>query len=230
MNDMHGMLDGDRPREALTPEEVRELAAHQAAIAGALDALPRAVPAGLEAAVMARVRAAAATRTAAGPAGDVVPHAAGRTRALASATLSWLWAPRAISLAFRPAYALGVLALVAGALLGPLRARIGGGGGGAAAGVVATRVFVHFRLDAPGAQSVSLAGDFTNWQPKLELHEAAPGVWSIAVPLTPGVHDYAFVVDGTTWRPDPQAPTVADGFGGVNSRVAVLPPVLGRQS
>ena len=41
-----------------------------------------------------------------------------------------------------------------------------------------------------------LAGDFTDWEPADALHEQAPGVWSVVVPLPPGVHDYAFVVDG----------------------------------
>ncbi len=224
MHDIHRILDGEKPRDALGAAEVRELAAHQAAIAGALDALPREVPAGLEGAVMARVRAAAAAQAqpAAEPAGR---SARRRLRSALAEALEWLWAPRAVALTLRPAYALGALALAAVALLGPVRPW-----SPPPRAEVATRVFVHFRLDAPGAHAVTLAGDFTNWQPRYELHEAAPGVWSVAVPLAPGVHDYAFVVDGRTWRPDPLAPAVADGFGGTNSRVAVLAPVTGRQS
>ncbi len=52
-------------------------------------------------------------------------------------------------------------------------------------------------------------------------------MWSVTVPLEPGVHDYAFVVDGEQWRPDPLAPSVDDGFGGTNSRLALLPPDRG---
>ena len=47
---------------------------------------------------------------------------------------------------------------------------------------------------------------------------------TITVPLTQGVHDYAFVVDGQQWVPDPYAPQINDGFGGTNSRLALLPP------
>jgi hypothetical protein len=44
------------------------------------------------------------------------------------------------------------------------------------------------------------------------------------VPLRPGVHDYAFVVDGERWVADPNAPQVDDSFGGTNSRIS-LPPI-----
>ena len=56
----------------------------------------------------------------------------------------------------------------------------------------------------------------------------APGVWTITVPLTQGVHDYAFVVDGRQWIPDPYAPRVDDGFGGTNSRLTLLLPETSR--
>jgi hypothetical protein len=38
------------------------------------------------------------------------------------------------------------------------------------------------------------------------------------------VYDYGFLVNGQTWVPDPFAPTVRDGFGGVNSRLALVAP------
>ena len=38
------------------------------------------------------------------------------------------------------------------------------------------------------------------------------------------VHDYAFVVDGREWVPDPYAPGIGDGFGGINSRLTLLSP------
>jgi len=81
---------------------------------------------------------------------------------------------------------------------------------------------VQFRFTAPAAHMVSLAGDFSNWSPSYTLTRSEPGVWTIVVPLKPGVHDYSFVVDGDKWTPDPSAPPTADGFGGVNSRIAVL--------
>jgi 1,4-alpha-glucan branching enzyme len=85
------------------------------------------------------------------------------------------------------------------------------------------RLFVQFRLQAE-ASNVRLAGSFTNWEPAYELHQMAPGVWTITVPLSQGVHDYAFVVDGQQWMPDPYAPRINDGFGGTNSRLTLLLP------
>jgi hypothetical protein len=86
---------------------------------------------------------------------------------------------------------------------------------------------VEFGFVAPHASSVALVGDFNNWDPKATpLHaSAAGGVWSVEVPIHPGRHLYAFVVDGTVWRPDPGAPP-ADGedFGEPNSALTVADP------
>ena len=68
----------------------------------------------------------------------------------------------------------------------------------------------QFVLVAPRAASVALVGDFNDWDPgRTPLHPAATGVWSVNVPLQPGQHQYAFVVDGKDWRPDPAAPAEA---------------------
>lgn len=80
---------------------------------------------------------------------------------------------------------------------------------------------MQFRLEADATQ-VQLAGSFTNWALSYELHQIAHGVWTVTVPLTPGVHDYAFVLDGQRWVADPYAPHVDDGFGGMNSRLTLL--------
>jgi 1,4-alpha-glucan branching enzyme len=87
----------------------------------------------------------------------------------------------------------------------------------------ASKLFVQFRLQAQAAD-VRLAGSFTNWEPTYRLHQIAPGMWTITVPLSQGVHDYAFVVDGQQWIADPYAPQIRDGFGGANNRMTVLLP------
>ena len=138
-----------------------------------------------------------------------------------------LWAPRQMHLQWRPAYALlGVSALVLLALFVPSvgRTPILPQQAASTSDTVDQRVFVQFRLDAPNAMDVRLAGSFTNWQPRYQLHEASPGVWTITVPLSAGVHDYVFVVNGQRWIPDPYAQHVDDGFGGVNSRIALVAP------
>lgn len=134
--------------------------------------------------------------------------------------LVFLWTPREV--AIRPVLAVaGVMAVVLLAAAG-YRSRATEAVP-VAAGQPAPAVFVQFRLEAM-ASRVQLAGSFTNWEPRYELMEAVPGIWSITVPLTQGVHDYAFVVDGQRWVADPYAPQIGDGFGGINNRLSVLTP------
>ena len=86
---------------------------------------------------------------------------------------------------------------------------------------------VQFGFVAPHASSVELVGDFNNWDPKATPLRAAStgGVWSVEVPIQPGRHLYAFVVDGTVWRPDPAAPqATGEDFGEPNSALTVADP------
>jgi hypothetical protein len=136
-----------------------------------------------------------------------------------------LWTKRPVSVQFRPVYALGTAVLVLAAMLllgGPPQSGVD-----SQAFTVETaepRLLVQFQFRAPGASSVQLAGSFSDWQPRYELVQTSPGSWTVTLPLPPGVHDYAFVVDGQQWLPDPFAPSVKDGFGGINSRLSLLPP------
>jgi predicted carbohydrate-binding protein with CBM48 len=86
---------------------------------------------------------------------------------------------------------------------------------------------VQFGFVAPHASSVALVGDFNDWDPKATPLRAAStgGVWSVEVPIQPGRHLYAFVVDGTVWRPDPAAPkATGEDFGEPNSALTVADP------
>jgi len=83
---------------------------------------------------------------------------------------------------------------------------------------------VKFVLVAPQAARVSLVGDFNRWDPAATPMQRTPtgGTWSVVVPLSAGRHEYAFVVDGKQWLPDPAAPLApVDGFGTPNSVVLV---------
>lgn len=197
------VLDHELPRDALSSEEAQCLAATEKLFADVLRSLPT-LAADLTPAVMHRIDEAEQAH--------LVSHTPPRFGKLRGA-LSWLWSPRPISWQWRPAYAFAVVALLA--VMPALRS----------GDVIADKqVLVQFRLDAPNARAVRLAGDFSSWQPTYSLTRSGPGVWTVVVPLEPGVHDYAFVVDGEQWTPDPMAPAVADGFGGLNSRLAVLSP------
>jgi hypothetical protein len=77
-----------------------------------------------------------------------------------------------------------------------------------------------------GATSVSLVGDFNQWNA-----EAAPmqriensNAWTITLPLSAGRHLYSFYAvgaDGEKFLVDPHAPVSDDGLGNVNSVVLV---------
>jgi hypothetical protein len=83
---------------------------------------------------------------------------------------------------------------------------------------------VKFVLVAPQAARVSLVGDFNRWDPAATPMERTPTgeTWSVVIPLSAGRHEYAFVVDGKQWIPDPSAPLApVDGLGAPNSVVLV---------
>jgi hypothetical protein len=132
-----------------------------------------------------------------------------------------LWAARNVSLTVRPVYGIaGVAALVLFNAFAPSGPPL------LAPAAIAPepQLFVQFRLEAPDASDVRIAGSFTGWEARHQLHQAGPGLWTITLPLTRGVHDYAFLVNGTEWVADPFAQRVNDGFGGINSRIALLAP------
>jgi hypothetical protein len=82
-------------------------------------------------------------------------------------------------------------------------------------------VFVDAR-----ASTVELVGDFNAWtrgSTTLKL-SGAPGVWAVSVPLTPGRHEYAFIVNGTRWVADPLAVKTSDDFGTESSFIRVASP------
>lgn len=211
---IHSHLDGDTPDEALSPDERARADALRRTLDTAAAHL-RALPApDLSARVMAALPRRAPARVPAW-----------------RAALGWLWNPRPVRLTFRPAYALagGFAAVAAAAIALPQLDREPAKTvvvQAPAPQTAAPVVYVQFRLESGDARQVSLAGTFTGWQPTLQLNETEPGVWTALVPLKPGVHDYVFVVDGTRWMPDPNAPQqVDDSFGGTNSRISL--PALG---
>mgnify|MGYP003878464595 CR=1 FL=1 len=76
-----------------------------------------------------------------------------------------------------------------------------------------------FRLRAPQANRVCIAGSFNNWTPS-ELPMTGPdeeGYWYAKLALPKGSYAYKFVVDDQ-WGTDPENPIrQEDGFGGTNS-------------
>ena len=81
----------------------------------------------------------------------------------------------------------------------------------------------QFVVVAPQAASVSLVGDFNDWDPtRAPMRPAHGGVWATVVSLGPGRYRYAFLVNGVEWRADPAAPAARDDeFGSPSSVVTV---------
>jgi hypothetical protein len=86
-----------------------------------------------------------------------------------------------------------------------------------------TAVTMRLNLYAPRAKNVSVAGDFNKWQVGASvMSRQEGGVWTIDIPLKPGVYSYMFVVDGKAWVTDPDAETYQDdGFGNKNAVMRV---------
>jgi hypothetical protein len=209
---IHAALDGEVRREELTDAERARLAEMEAALDLAAEMLRAAPVPELAGRVLAGLPA---------------PSPAPAAPPLGARLAGWLWRP--VTIRFRPAFGLAGLAVaaLAGVLVAPrlspappVLPAVAEAGGDAP-------LYVQFRLSAPGASQVAVAGSFTDWRPEYELTEVEPGLWSVMVPLRPGVYDYTFVIDGERMVVDPYAPRVADSFGGSNSRL-FLPAPSGR--
>jgi len=85
---------------------------------------------------------------------------------------------------------------------------------------------VRFVFVDSGAASVALVGDFNEWtKGTTELKRSgAPGVWTVSVALTPGRHEYAFIVNGSRWVADPLAVKSSDDFDTESSVIRVGSP------
>jgi hypothetical protein len=82
---------------------------------------------------------------------------------------------------------------------------------------------IKFVLVAPAAARVSVVGDFNGWNTSATpmQTQGVNGMWTVYVPLQPGLHTYSFVVDGQFVN-DPTAPLAPDdGFGSRNSIMLV---------
>lgn len=148
----------------------------------------------------------------------------------------WLLEPRPLSLSPAVGAALAAGLVGIGALFGLLRIDRGGQHDSTGRPVVvavpqppfsdSVRT-ITFVLVAPHAATVSVVGDFNNWDAKATPMTRTPtgGRWSVDVPLRAGRHVYAFVLNGANgiqWVADPAAPLAPeDGLGAPNSVVLV---------
>jgi hypothetical protein len=82
---------------------------------------------------------------------------------------------------------------------------------------------VRFVFVDRSAASVELVGDFNEWARGTTAlqRSGAPGVWAVSVPLSPGRHEYAFIINGSRWVADPLAVKSSDDFGTESSVIRV---------
>jgi hypothetical protein len=88
---------------------------------------------------------------------------------------------------------------------------------------------VRFVFVDSSARSVSLVGEFNQWQKGALVLRAGSraGVWTADVPLPDGRHEYAFIVrdaNGERWVADPVAETQLDDFGTESSVISLGAP------
>ena len=82
----------------------------------------------------------------------------------------------------------------------------------------------QFILQQPGANRVRLVGDFNGWgATAIELRDATrSGAWEVTVPLPPGRHTFAYLVNDSLFVLDPRMPKTTDrDFGRVSSVLLV---------
>ncbi|MBI5145481.1 MAG: glycoside hydrolase family 13 [Candidatus Omnitrophica bacterium] len=80
----------------------------------------------------------------------------------------------------------------------------------------------EFRIHAPKARRVTLAGSFNNWNTRsLSARRDPQGNWIAKASLKPGKYEYKFFVDGN-WVNDPNSHwAVTNNFGTQNNVVEI---------
>lgn len=139
--------------------------------------------------------------------------------------IGWMTIPRTLQWNVGGAMAMAVVAILAVAgLLQLVPARIvevpfGSPSAQRASLEPMPTTYVRLVLVQPGAQSVSVAGDFNGWNPdRTSMQRSDGGVWTATIRLNPGRYQYMFVIDGKQWLTDPLATEDAgDGFGSQNA-------------
>lgn len=87
----------------------------------------------------------------------------------------------------------------------------------------AVRVPTQFVFESTEAESVSLVGDFNDWNGgDTPLVQLPNGLWTATVALPPGRHVYAYLVDGTLLVADPRAPKSGDADYGREGSVVMV--------
>lgn len=142
---------------------------------------------------------------------------------------AWWQTPRSLSLSPLATLALAAscTAIISLSTLGLAR-RLPGRATATPAAIVGQTVHdtvnvVRFVFVDKQAKTVSLVGDFNAWSPQSTPLTATGehGAWTASVALPEGRYEYAFIVDGKRWTPDPFAPASSDDFNTTSSVIEV---------
>ena len=195
-------LDGELDGAALQPDVKQEAEVWNAFLRDVRESGAQGAPVGLESLVLDSIQTEKRSR---------------RPR-----LIDWWVDPHSIRI--RPLIGLAAAAVLAVIFLLPRDAVVPVVPSGAATTIVDNEVvYVQFKLEAPEAKSVAVAGDFNEWVPEVMLADPdGDGVWAGRLKLSPGVHKYMYIIDGSYWVTDPHAERYTeDGFGRQNAVIAI---------
>ncbi len=81
---------------------------------------------------------------------------------------------------------------------------------------------IEFKISAPEAKSVYVAGSFNDWNTKaLPWKRSRDGIWRVAVDLPTGRYEYKHFIDGAWAKDTPCAETVPNAFGTSNCAIVI---------
>jgi 1,4-alpha-glucan branching enzyme len=81
---------------------------------------------------------------------------------------------------------------------------------------------ITFKFSEPGAKTVSIVGDFNQWQPGLDmLKSSKSGEFTISLNLKPGRYAYKFLADKGWYNDSFAQEYTYDEWGNVNSVITV---------
>jgi hypothetical protein len=82
----------------------------------------------------------------------------------------------------------------------------------------------QFVFNSSRAHKISVVGDFNRWNPtSTPMVLASDGeLWSVTIPIAPGRHTYAFMIDDSLFTLDPAAPKARDPDLGADGSIRIV--------
>jgi len=82
----------------------------------------------------------------------------------------------------------------------------------------------QFVFNSRSAHTISVVGDFNRWNPaKAVMVRSSDGeLWSVTIPIAPGRHTYAFMIDDSLFTLDPAAPQARNPDLGADGSIVIV--------